>query len=426
MNDLEQESLLEQIKTTRGEIPTSAVKRLNQDGTTMLEFTPCTPSREQPEKRSTNGKTRGTAFADLAFINANTLIHAAKRIGPLFGLNLIEDVRDWQDAANVAFSAAQIQEVANGNKPSSILNADARGTIVAKTTVTERVAGKQFAIYAVSIPLFSSEHGAYRTLLPSMPWHQRFAGDGVDYALATIDEENGISHLTITLLSFPKEISSADLSFILQTFCGLNQQQGEAVARKERNEPNRLSRPDALLPKEASIGNDDVGKLRRLVQTLASIHLENVHLDVFRSNTDDDFLLFDSRLSYFWYAFAKNLGDVKIGYCERCGNPFSLAGHRGIGRRYCSQECKTQAKNQRTKDTRDTVRRLYFEGNDLKQIAEICYESLSYNLREKRIRSDLSTWVELKHRARSPITEDQELKQRIVADRIFERRFVNL
>ena len=418
---------LDQVKTTQGRILIGDVRLEERDEGVMLIFTPPRlADADSTEPNAANNHADAPKLEDLAFASIRPITQTARQIGPLFGESLRESIFDWQDAASVAFATAQIQDVVNGSKPPATLENNQDGTAVAKTTITERKTGKQFAIYAVSIPLSAGRKGQYCKHLPAMPWHRRFGGSGVDYALATIDETGEIDSLIITLLSFPKEISPANFSFILQAFCGLSKLEGSKIAGQQPREQSSFARPDALVAKMASLDENDIPALNRLVQTLASIHLQNVRIDVFRSTTDDDFLLFDTRLSYLWYKFAKNLGNVKIGYCQECGKAFSLAGHRGIDRRFCGQECKTRAKNQRAKASREKARSLYLDGRSIEEIASSVYPALSSHLGRKKVISDLCTWVELKHRAREPKKSNRELKQRLIDDEIFDKKFVNL
>ena len=118
----------EQIKNAQGEIK---VKRVSyspggEDGTPSLVFLPQPNVNRQHEDdvKPQHGQTR---LEDLAFITPDQLLKVAKSIGPLFGDSLAEHVATWQDAANIANVAIQIQEVANGRKSPMLLNSRKRG-----------------------------------------------------------------------------------------------------------------------------------------------------------------------------------------------------------------------------------------------------------------------------------------------------------
>lgn len=226
------------------------------------------------------------------------------------------------------------------------LNERKRGSrttpLVVKSIISDTHSSRKFSVFAFSQPLASSEIDAYRTHLPLMPWSQRFQDkQEVDYSLVTIEKDGAIDYLTITLISFKKLVSPADFSAILQSFYHIDPNQSDYLAGNMNSRDRSPLLEAGRLSEEASlIDRNDESALARLVQVIASVHLQNVRVDVFRSNESDDFLRFDTRLSYLWYRFAKNLGSVKIGYCQQCGRAFSLAGHRGIPRRFCSQTCK--------------------------------------------------------------------------------------
>ena len=89
---------------------------------------------------------------------------------------------------------------------------------------------------------------------------------------------------------------------------------------------------------------------------------------------------------------------MKIGLCEVCGKGFSLTGHRGIKRRFCSEECKTKAKNRRRKEATVRVREMFAEGMSVAQIAAEMYPKDAAVTGEQKVQALLGQWVELKHR----------------------------
>lgn len=386
------------------------------------------PNISQRREDAASPRHAQTRLEDLAFITSDQLLKVAKSIGPLFGDSLTERVTTWQDAASIARAAILIQEVANGDKSTMQLNGRRMGAentppLVVKSTIRDTRSRRKFSVFALSQPLASAKSDAYRLHLPPMPWSQRFQDkQEVDYSLVTIDEEWGTEYLTITLISFNKEIPPADFSAILQTLYGIDQSTSDKLAgNTNKNEISPLLEEGRLLAESSPIDSNDERALARLVQVIASIHLQDVRVDVFGSTESDNFLRFDTRLSYLWYRFAKGLGNVKIGYCQQCGSPFSLSGHRGIARRFCSQACKTKAKNSRTKAARDKARKLFLEGESVESIAAAAYPSFTQRFGVERVRRDLSSWTELKHRVKDTESEEGRiLLARAVEARLWE------
>ena len=73
----------------------------------------------------------------------------------------------------------------------------------------------------------------------------------------------------------------------------------------------------------------DAPVLAALVQAMIAAHLGGAIIDVFQGDAVTGYLAFDSLLSWLWYDFSRTLSKISVGYCERCGKPFSLTGHRG-------------------------------------------------------------------------------------------------
>lgn len=81
-------------------------------------------------------------------------------------------------------------------------------------------------------------------------------------------------------------------------------------------------------------------------------------------------MVFSTYLTYMWYRFSFDAGNVRLGTCELCGRGFSLVGARGKKRRYCSEACKDKAKNARNKNQTRKIRVMYMEsGASVSEIA---------------------------------------------------------
>ena len=403
---------LDQLRTQRGEIPPKKV--ILKNGKSQVSFTPFDLREDKASRARWIEKSAKVRLEDLASVRKGGLLGIAQLTGPLFGASLEEPVADWASAVAAAFVATRIQEVVNG-KPLALLRSRKKGGMRDDESEAESVSveksiirighSQECSIYTLSFQ-FPTEDGPYLNSLPALPWFQRYVREGA-YEYAIVTEEPGISEdvkrvITVTLFSFKREISLADFLVVAEAACGVVMHPDwlpENVFVPEKSELSRTGK-GVVSKKEVNLAEQDIPALGRLVQVIASLHLQGVRIDVFRSLEDDDFLSFDTKLAQLWYRFAKNLDRVKIGYCQQCGRPFSLAGHRGIPRRFCSEVCKTQAKNNRSKETRDNVRKSFLEGKSVEETARKAYPSLSAHLGEARVRRELQSWVELKHLAK--------------------------
>lgn len=205
--------------------------------------------------------------------------------------------------------------------------------LVAKTLVKNVETGNDFSIFAISFAVDAARENGYVAHMPSMPWLKKFVGDEFDYVIGDIEHDpDGIDYLTVTLFSFEREITPLDFALVLSCFYDgahadeLIEQAKRNIAgfaEEEGDESDSSVQFDAttvegkLDVRESVLTEEDVVSLRHLVQTLISLHLEGVRVDLFRSTEDDDFLSFDTYLAYLWFLFSRKLGDVKIGYCAR-------------------------------------------------------------------------------------------------------------
>lgn len=129
-------------------------------------------------------------------------------------------------------------------------------------------------------------------------------------------------------------------------------------------------------------------------------------MDVFAADERTGHLSFASRLSWLWYDFSRRLDVARIGYCARCRRPFSLVGHRGVDRRFCSQACKTAAKNERSHRRRDALRRDFLAGAPVEEVASRYFEGDDpADARAKALR-ELETWPALKHAVDEAVGRD--------------------
>ena len=340
-----------------------------------LEFSLANPNLAPHGEDGTSRQERHRcSLADFAHAQTEQrVLEIAGETGPLFGASAHESLASWTFAMAVAREALTLQEAINGTKPLAVVSASSqRGIHLAKTKLKSARSRRPFTVYSCSFAL--GAHGAreYELTMPAFPWFRKFGGqDTFDYAVMTVDsanDDNGTAVLSASLLSFEREITPADFATMCAYFNDEPFDLFDHAAsvlpfgREAMEEANQLAVDDGLsVSPELELAKADFPHMQRLVHALASIHLERVTLDLFHSTGEDNFMSFPCYLAYLWYEFAQNLGVAKVGYCEQCGQGFSLVGHRGQPRRFCSEACKTKAKNKRTKAKRDQARRQFFQ-----------------------------------------------------------------
>lgn len=399
--------LHDQIKTPQGQIPTARTRIVREEGMhPVIEFTFKSPEDiARASRLAARSLEPPPSLEDLSVIAPGSVEDLARRCGPLFGGSTRESVLDWQDAAEVARITVLMQQAVNGTLPLEAID-----DILPKTVVRNTETGSVFSIMAATSPLAGGVEGSYVSHMPSLPWFRKFGGDDCyEYVFIACDEDEDGEYLATLLLSFESEITTADFLAVLR--CFFDENAVRDMLRTARGDVDLLDLPSiddgtiGLLAKPGalSIGTEsleatDLEHIQKLIHAIISLHLQRVTLDVFRSSEGDDFLTFDTYLSYLWYSFSRKLGQVKIGLCEVCGKGFSLTGHRGIKRRFCSEECKTKAKNQRRKEATVRVREMFAEGMSVAQIAAEVYPKDAAVTGEKKVRALLGQWVELKHR----------------------------
>lgn len=273
------------------------------------------------------------------------------------------------------------------------------GSLVAKIHVHNKSTSNSFDMFSFTVNIAEGTTSAFFAEMPEFPHFKKFSAPGMyDYAFFDLGEDDFGSYMTVTLFAFKREITAFDFAAALSAFAegdAASEAGFEALLERASeeigfpvNEPpsNYFGLSEELILDPAESSKQDVPHLQKLVHAIISLHLQGVGIDVFRSTESDDFMVFPNYLSYLWYRFSRQLGQVKIGYCEICGRGFSLAGHRGISRTYCSEQCKTKAKNARVKRQRDVCRELFIEQQlPVSEVAKTVYaEELSSSVRANK------------------------------------------
>lgn len=424
-------NILEQIRTTQGRFPCKQA-RFDKEGPAgpCLHFDFCSPHEAVKEAFSASLK-NAVSLEDLAYpfdregkLDTLRLAKLAEKTGPLFGANETELLSDWLCESQTMRDVLTIQEVINGHQDISHLEADEnQDAIVAKSSVKTSLTSNSFNIYTLEINLSYGASDMFFKDLPAFPFFKRFTAPKMfDYVFVNKDS-SAEDFISVTLLSFKREISALDFAAALGALGIIGDKERFEQLMCDASEAMDLSTDD--LPKdyfgladsmeatESSLTKDDLPHLQKLVHAITSLRLQNISIDVFRSAETDDFMVFPSYLSYLWYGFAKQSDQVKIGFCARCGRGFSLTGHRGIARSYCSEACKTKAKNARMKRQRDDARTLFMQGLHIEEIAKQTYAfELSDNARPNQ-RKTLEEATEL---VQYSLSHQPSLKKAVDAD----------
>ena len=409
---------LSQTKTVQGFIPFKGVKTIGPQvgqtpSDTLLAFDLYRPV-ELSELKQNASPMHSERHADLIKLascveptgtpespirmDVDNIVDFARQTGPLFGVRDTELVRDWAYAAVSALVAVRIQEFLNGNcsiaKVSAIRQID-------KVVITSEADRSSFSIYSIYLGI----SGGYAACFKSLPIIRRIeSNDGFFYAFVSATGDAAGSVVEFRVFSFDHELTLEDFE-TLKLLLALSDDDSRAALQHLKLVPSEQSyydiAPDAsIVPQNRPLDDTDKGALTALVQALVIAHLSGAHVDVFQGSESTGFLSFDSYLSWLWFDFSRKLSTVRIGYCEQCGRAFSLAGHRGMERKYCSEKCKTDAKNEKTRQETLEIRRRFSLGQSINEIAEATERRPDY------IRKQLSKWTQLKHELEDDLAEN--------------------
>lgn len=409
---------LSQTKTVQGFIPFKDVKTIGPQvgqtpSDTLLTFDLYRPV-ELSELKQNASPMHSERHADLIKLascveptgnpespirmDVDNIVDFARQTGPLFGVRDTELVRDWAYAAVSALVAVRIQEFLNGNcsiaKVSAIRQID-------KVVITSEADGSSFSMYSIYLGI----SGGYAACFKSLPIIRRIeSNDGFFYAFVSATGDAAGSVIEFRVFSFDHELTLEDFE-TLKLLLALSDDESRAALQHLKLVPSEQSyydiAPDAsIVPQNRPLDDTDKGALTALVQALVIAHLSGAHVDVFQGSESTGFLSFDSYLSWLWFDFSRKLNTVRIGYCEQCGRAFSLAGHRGMERKYCSEKCKTDAKNEKTRQETLEIRRRFSLDQSINEIAETTDRRPDY------IRKQLSKWTQLKHELEDDLAEN--------------------
>ncbi len=448
------ETNVEQAKTACGYVPVTGVEvgfvRLldGNDGPEAYIFTLAEPD----ESVAFTPRSPGSALLSLAScvvhdggsikVSSKNMLSVAGELGPLFGISLVELISDWAAACVMADLAVSIQQIANGARSLS--------TLVSlfnfeKLHCENPDGGVEFDFFDVVRDVratYLDRFGGRRVVDPdnSDAWNTVFVrhaqAEGRQiyvFVILSIEagEENG--QVEIAAMSLDRAMSRSDYEAVRALVS--RSDDGDAGDENEvpssRNGLSPLLGDDVwldlnggsgdcpvegtnagisssgLVGEEAEMSERDTPVLAAMVQALIAAHLaKDAHVDPFQTDELTGYITFDTLLSWIWFDFSSCLGAAKIGYCAECGTPFSLVGHRGMERSFCSPACKTKAKNERMKRLREGIRQDFLAGATLKEIAAARIEDEGQKEAVKRVRETLQSWPKLKHLVEESIREE--------------------
>lgn len=445
----------EQIRTPQGKYPVlSAALTPGKGGFQEIAFHFCSPS----DLEGAAGRRRreaSVALESLAFLfdadeggfsdgvralEGTDVLALAEKTGPLFGRPQNEALADWVSESMMARDVVAIQKAINQGDYSSLNDQDeySGGALVVKQKARGGRIENPFAIYIVSFDLQDGGGDAFLRNMPSFPCVKHFSSSGQhDYAIFTAERDEVGVYISVGLLCFELDMDSYDFAIALDAFgVPVGGESHEILMRQV----GRMAEHDGEAPVSKyglsgeiethfePLDPSDAPRLKKLVQAVISLRLQGIGIDPFIANEADGFMSFPSFSSYLWYSFSQQLKEVRIGFCEQCGRGYSLASHRGADRKFCSQKCRTKAKNDRTKAQRDKSRELFFEeGRSVAEIVRSVYldeqgckttksESAKFRSLTQKIQKDLAGYPALKHAV------DADLKKRTGAP--FARRCI--
>ena len=412
-----------QTMDSRGQMPVKGVRSVtgpNEED--LLEFD-LIPATELSAMRSLSARESGrksVPLVDLAAtaarkqISQDLVLELAGKTGPIFGGNRCESLREWGQAVQLALPGVRLQQFINGD-----LSVGALGDLgVGHSSLVNKDLGISFDIYTLSREV----SGDYARLFDHLPILIRTPRDErIDYTFArlvdTPDSDSSSKFLELLVCSMPSEMTEADYAILSHAVFYDDEELYALVSiqlsfSSSSDTVYGFAADAELDSSEQSLSVESRDAMASMVQGLIAAHISSARVDLFAAGQETGYLSFDSHLAWMWYDFAQSLNVAKIGYCRDCGRAFSLVGHRGIARSYCSEACKTSGKNKRMKQARDRAREMFFEGCSVEEIAASLFfdDPAGYG----RVKQYLSSSVELRKRIAREIQEAGQIQTPLI------------
>ena len=311
----------------------------------------------------------------------------------------------WASAAIVANLAVVAQECANGALPL----AGAESALGNLVHLRVRGAGDWdgLDLYSVSRPT-SADYATWTDAPLFVRREQEPQTGRLHYGFVLPGAEGG---LDTVIASFDHEITALDWHLLLRALeldaAGAERVRDQLVAAGHDVAGAAGELSGELASEAVPLGTGDLGALGALVRTLVAAHLRDARIDVFATGGETGYFTFGSLLSWLWYDFSHDLASVRVKYCARCGRGFSVAGHRGPERNYCSAACRNAAHNRRSSARRDDIRAGFLErGASVDELAHAHFPDLGEKDGRDAVRATLSSWPALKHAVDEAIDAD--------------------
>ena len=329
----------------------------------------------------------------------------------------------WGSAAIVAELVTRLQQVASkleNTMSIAALNGGAFGNIE-KYRITNPATGTHFNLIVIARAV-DAEYARHL----EAPFVRREEREGrVNYAFLSTEEGAGVGQsvvLSLHVVSFEHEMSLPDYLALSRAFAFDARVDAQArrhlfpdapcddVAGASVPAAYGLAQNALLTMEEVPFDNADCSPIASLVWLTVAAHLQEARLDVFQADEKTGHLRFPNYLAWLWYEYSSSIEKVRIGYCGNCGKPFSLVGHRGRERLFCSEKCKDEAKNRQRSMRTQRIREEFKGDNDFADgpsVAEVARRvqlaTQSYESALGEVRRALGTWPELKNKLREVI-----------------------
>ena len=438
-------SILYPAKNAYGFIPFSDIDCERQDKTAPLLTTKTCITFGRPSSRegfeAFHGKTDIT-LENLATCvqprnqyedDAQSLYDLASQIGPLFGQGCSEFLLDWAYAASTALVAVNVQQMLNKGKGIESLLWTNRFHKYMMYDEHQEIIGS-----VLHTQIYST--GMYDEILPHKPiCRSETQGKSIyRYALAfrfgtSKANDVDLNNINICVFQFRRDFTSDELAAAIALICSRNQSDSLDTMELDTvvaslNFTPAPNQPSATISLEqVSLAENDAALFNLLVKLLVDLHLANVRVDMFSGAQESGFLSFDCALAFLWYRFAQTMSKARIGYCQYCGKAFSTAGHRGIPRRYCSDVCRTKAKNARSRRNAEDVRKRFLSLNQSVSDIAVAVYSGSRADRET-VREQLESWKHLRDEIEASINdygwEESPLWKRCISEGLSPERLL--
>lgn len=433
-----------QLRTSRGAVRVQDVIPEHADCACSLQqadafrFIPIPPTRlamgSLPPSAVESGRT-GDGLIALATcakkargevsIPKDVVYEFARKYGPLFGRSPVESLMSWGAAVQLADLAVTVQRVVNDPKMSTMLETTVG---MQKEEVTNTTTGATFELYDV-LRQCTPDYLAW--LGGSQFIRREVTDERFNYAMMLTDPSEGVVEFFVA--SFKSEVTASDYHALCSALNLGEQAERDLRASLEIDDAEfeassyDLGAGTSFTRAESSFDRSDISALSFLVRSIIFVHLRDAHVDPFQSDEATGYLSFNSLLSWLWFDFSKGLDTLQVAYCEKCGRAFSLVGHRGKKRRFCSQQCKTEAKNERMRKRRDDVRSGFMAGKSVRELAdEFLGDEKDREEACERVRGYLRTWPSLKHELDRALAADgiqSELVRRCWVEQLGRRAF---